>query len=140
MSDATDEPLLVRAEAVLSRTEDCRAPTEPETYDGLRGPELDREIGEIDALLAEIDGGPAATVARLEARLGLLLCVRFVLGGADEDRVRAQDLLAAARQYDVLSERERDTTRKQLVVLLARRLGGVTRSPSIPWTRRPSSR
>lgn len=149
MSDATDEPLLVRAEAVLSRTEDCRAPTEPETYDGLRGPELDREIGEIDALLAEIDGGPAATVARLEARLGLLLCVRFVLGGADEDRVRAQDLLAAARQYDVLSERERDTTRKQLVVLLARRLGGVTRESFDPldtatlqqmmWVGRPGS-
>ncbi|MER7233065.1 CHAT domain-containing protein [Streptomyces olivaceus] len=132
MSDATEEPLLVRAEAVLSRTEDCRAPTEPETYDGLRGPELDREIEEIDALLAELDGGPAATVARLEARLGLLLCVRFVLGGADEDRVRARDLLAAARQYDVLSERERDTTRKQLIVLLARRLGGVMRDPSEP--------
>ncbi|MCU8593931.1 CHAT domain-containing protein [Streptomyces sp. A13(2022)] len=149
MSDATDEPLLVRAEAVLSRTEDCRAPTEPETYDGLRGTELDREIGEIDALLAEIDGGPAVTVARLEARLGLLLCVRFVLGGSDEDRVRAQDLLAAARQYDVLSERERDTTRKQLVVLLARRLGGVTRESFDPldtatlqqmmWVGRPGS-
>ncbi|WP_446045897.1 CHAT domain-containing protein [Streptomyces olivaceus] len=132
MSDATEEPLLVRAEAALSRTEDCRAPTEPETYDGLRGPELDREIEEIDALLAEFDGGPAATVARLEARLGLLLCVRFVLGGSDEDRVRARDLLAAARQYDVLSERERDTTRKQLIVLLARRLGGVMRDPSEP--------
>ncbi|MFH9808425.1 CHAT domain-containing protein [Streptomyces olivaceus] len=149
MSDATEEPLLVRAEAVLSRTEDCRAPTEPETYDGLRGPELDREIGEIDALLAEIDGGPAVTVARLEARLGLLLCVRFVLGGADEDRVRAQDLLAAARQYDVLSERERDTTRKQLIVLLARRLGGVTMESFDPldaatlqqmmWVGRPGS-
>ncbi|MBZ6084997.1 CHAT domain-containing protein [Streptomyces olivaceus] len=149
MSDATEEPLLVRAEAALSRTEDCRAPTEPETYDGLRGPELDREIEEIDALLAEFDGGPAATVARLEARLGLLLCVRFVLGGSDEDRVRARDLLAAARQYGVLSERERDTTRRQLIVLLARRLSGVMRESVDPldastlqqmmWVGRPGS-
>ncbi|MGJ3560397.1 hypothetical protein ACR6C2_25300 [Streptomyces sp. INA 01156] len=39
--------------AALSRTEGCRAPTEPETYEGLRGAELDREIEGIDALLAE---------------------------------------------------------------------------------------
>ncbi|MGW5213055.1 CHAT domain-containing protein [Streptomyces sp. NPDC004051] len=133
MSDVATEPLPVRAETALSRTEGCRAPTEPETYEGLRGAELDREIEEIDALLAEgaatAGGDPAVAVAvaRLEARLGLLLSVRAVLGGADEDRVRAQALLAAARQYDALTEQERLTTRKHLILLLTRRLGGVSR-------------
>ncbi|MFD6323035.1 CHAT domain-containing protein [Streptomyces sp. NPDC058442] len=135
MSDVATEPLPVRAEAALSRTEDCRAPTEPETYEGLRGAGLDREIEEIDALLAEgaapgaAGGDPAVAVAvaRLEARLGLLLSIRAVLGGADEDRVRAQALLTEARQYDVLTEQERLTTRKHLILLLSRRLGGVSR-------------
>ncbi|MFI1728810.1 CHAT domain-containing protein [Streptomyces acidicola] len=155
MSDIATEPLPVRAEAVLSRTEDCRAAEDPETYEGLRGAELDREIEEIDALLAEgsapgVAGGdpagagaadavpptppdaspsagdPAVAVARLEARLGLLLSIRAVLGGADEDRVRAQALLAAARQYDVLTEQERIEVRKHLILLLARRFSGVS--------------
>lgn len=153
MSDFATEPLLVRTEAVLSRTEDCWAPDEPETYEGLRGAGLDREIEEIDTLLAEgtalggeSSGRPATgaadevpppppdasssaehpAVARLEARLGVLLSIRAALGGGDEDRVRAQALLASARQCDVLSEPERLKARKHLILLLARRLSGVS--------------
>ncbi|MGW0792539.1 CHAT domain-containing protein [Streptomyces sp. NPDC002911] len=176
MSDFATEPLLVRAEVVLSRTEDCWAPEEPEKYEGLRGAGLDREIEEIYALLAEgatlgvagggqvgagaadadpptppdaspSEGNPAA--ARLEARLGVLLSIRAVLGGADEDRVRAQALLASARQYDVLSEQERVKVRKHLILLLARRLSGVSSMFSDPldeatftemmWVGRPGS-
>ncbi|GGW73894.1 CHAT domain-containing protein [Streptomyces griseoloalbus] len=133
MSDVTTGPLPVRAEAVLSRTETCSVPTAPEEYDGLRGPALDREIEEIDALLTEgaatADARPgdlAVAVARLEARLGALLAIRAVLGDDEADRVRAQALLAAARQNDVLTEQARVTARKHLILLLARRLSGVS--------------
>ncbi|MFF9486005.1 CHAT domain-containing protein [Streptomyces sp. NPDC014676] len=155
MSDAATEPLHVRAEAVLSRTEDCRVPERPEAYEGLRGAALDEEIEAAGALLAEgaapdaTDGDPAVAVARLEARLGSLLAVRSVLGGAEEDRVRAQDLLAAARRNDLLTERERVRARKDLILLLVRRLGKVAAMHSGPldeasftdmmWVGRPGS-
>ncbi|MET7291501.1 CHAT domain-containing protein [Streptomyces griseoloalbus] len=141
MSDVTTEPLPVRAEAVLSRTEFCSVPRDPEEYEGLGGPGLDREIEEIDALLTEgtatADASPgdaavAVAVARLEARLGALLAIRAGLGEDEADRVRAQALLAAARQNDVLSEQERVTARKHLILLLARRLRGVSTMFSDP--------
>ncbi|MEU9350122.1 CHAT domain-containing protein [Streptomyces griseoloalbus] len=138
MSDVATEPLPVRAEAVLSRTENCSVPREPGEYEGPRGPGLDREIEEVDALLTEGAAAPDASpgegqdpavalaVARLEARLGALLAIRAVLGEDEADRVRAQALLAAARQNDVLTEQERVTARKHLILLLARRLSGVS--------------
>ncbi|WP_030863151.1 CHAT domain-containing protein [Streptomyces sp. NRRL S-37] len=157
MSDAATEPLHVRAEAVLSRTEDCRVPERPEEYEGLRGAALDEEIEAAGALLAEgaapdaTDEDPAVpvAVARLEARLGSLLAVRSVLGGAEEDRVRAQDLLAEARRNDLLTERERVRARKDLILLLVRRLSKVAAMHSGPldeasftdmmWVGRPGS-
>ncbi|MFF5436103.1 CHAT domain-containing protein [Streptomyces achromogenes] len=133
MSDAETVSAADRAAAALARTDQVSVPVEPETHTGIRGPELDALIGELESLLAELEaegegGGTAAAVA---ARLGRCRALRFVLEGAPADRERALPLLDRARTSPLLGPPEREAAYRGLVALTGFRLVGLSRDTSV---------
>lgn len=124
MSEAGAASVADRAAAALARTDAFSVPSDPETYEGTRGPDLDTLTGELELLLDELrktqDG--RATAVAVAARLGRCHAVRFVLEGAPADRERALPLLQQARTSALLGEADREAARRDLVALLAARL------------------
>ncbi|MFF9089149.1 CHAT domain-containing protein [Streptomyces sp. NPDC014991] len=113
-----------RAAAVLARTAGVSVPFDPESYQGVRGPELDALTDDLDSVLEELtDGnGEAATAATVAARLGRCLALRFVLADAPGDRERALRLLESARTSVTLGAEDREAARRDLVTLLGSRM------------------
>ncbi|MFE9093655.1 CHAT domain-containing protein [Streptomyces sp. NPDC007264] len=126
LSDAED-PLSVRADELLARAPEGPVPLTAERHDGVRGPELDVLIGELRSVADELRKAPALErpLALVEARLGALTATRYVLDGRPEDRVRAKELLEAARVSQVLGEDARLKAHANLLALLMARLVGV---------------
>ncbi|MEU3413214.1 CHAT domain-containing protein [Streptomyces sp. NPDC006658] len=133
MSDAGTVSAADRAAAALARTDQLSVPVEAETYTGIRGPELDAVIAELEELLADL-AGPAesgATAAAVAARLGRCRAVRFVLHGAPADRERALPLLDQARTSALLGAQEREAAYRGLVALAGFRLMRLARDSSV---------
>lgn len=130
MSDAATVSAADRAAAALARTDQVSVPLEPENHTGIRGPELDALIEELESVLGELgdEGQGGAAVA---ARLGRCRALRFVLEGAPADRERALPLLDQARTSAVLGAEEREAAYRGLVALTGFRLVGLSRDPSL---------
>ncbi|WP_157846955.1 CHAT domain-containing protein [Streptomyces achromogenes] len=130
MSDAATVSAADRAAAALARTDQVSVPLEPEKHTGIRGPELDALIEELESVLGELgdEGQGGAAVA---ARLGRCRALRFVLEGAPADRERALPLLDQARTSAVLGAEEREAAYRGLVALTGFRLVGLSRDPSL---------
>jgi hypothetical protein len=122
-----------RAAAALARTDQVSVPLEPENHTGIRGPELDVLIGELESLLAELEapGEDGATAAAVAARLGRCRALRFVLDGDPADRERALPLLDQARTSPLLGPQEREAAYRGLVALTAFRLVRLNRDTSV---------
>src|SRR5262245_14819307 len=88
-----------RADELLARTSEGPVPLTPDRYEGVRGPELAVRIDELEEIGLELRALPAPgrPLAMVEARLGVMTATRYVLDGRPEDRVRALELLEAAR-------------------------------------------
>ncbi|WBO62824.1 hypothetical protein [Streptomyces camelliae] len=125
MSEAGAASVPDRAAAALARADRFPVPLDPEEYEGPRGSELDFLIGELGAILGELeqsgDGG-GVTAAAVAAWLGRCHAVRFVLGGGPADRESALTLLQQARTSARLGEADREAARRDLVALAGFRL------------------